>query len=521
MMPILYISKLNVRKVRAMDKHVSGFETIRSEFADFDVRAALEICELKYDQVREVCRLYSTRKSSFRSDLGILMTRHSMLNSYLENALQAVCGQIGVKGGNVFPSGLFGPGVHSDERDPGIWRTLATDFPAICGIYPPNVMPEEIMADTSDSLRAVIVNGANPLRSFADTTAYEAAFNKLDLLVTMDVAMTETALLSHYVLPARSGYETWKGSFMESYPKVFFQMRQPSVEPEGERMDSGEIFTQLADRLGLIPEIPEILHESAASGDRMEFAAAIEQYLQSDPRARSMLPFVLSKTLGKILGSGNQALLWGMLQNLSPSSQENANRLGLSPGPDFGDKLYQIILEHPEGLWVGETDTENNLKVLTTEDGRINLDVPEMKEWLQEIDPETETIDLKKDEAFPLILKADHHIDTNMNTLMRDPAWNRGRKICTLLMHLEDANKLSLTNGQIVKITTEAGEEQIELKVAETTCPGFVVMPHSFGLIFQGKTYGANVNRLTKNTHRDRIAATPLHSYVPCQVVAA
>jgi hypothetical protein len=30
--------------------------------------------------------------------------------------------------------------------------------------------------------------------------------------------------------------------------------------------------------------------------------------------------------------------------------------------------------------------------------------------------------------------------------------------------------------------------------------------------------YGANVNRLNKNTHRDRIAATPLHRYVPCRV---
>jgi len=98
--------------------------------------------------------------------------------------------------------------------------------------------------------------------------------------------------------------------------------------------------------------------------------------------------------------------------------------------------------------------------------------------------------------------------------------WNKGKKISTLLMHQKDAEKFSLTTGQMVKITTEAGEEPIELEVTETTCPGFVLMPHGFGLIFQGKTYGANVNRLTKNTHRDRLAATPLHSYVPCRVEA-
>jgi hypothetical protein len=46
-------------------------------------------------------------------------------------------------------------------------------------------------------------------------------------------------------------------------------------------------------------------------------------------------------------------------------------------------------------------------------------------------------------------------------------------------------------------------------------------MPHGFGLVFHGEAQAANMNRLTMNTHRDRIAATPLHGYVPCQVAAA
>ena len=44
--------------------HVSGFDEIRSWFADFDAKAALEVCELDYEQVREVARLFATRKSS-------------------------------------------------------------------------------------------------------------------------------------------------------------------------------------------------------------------------------------------------------------------------------------------------------------------------------------------------------------------------------------------------------------------------------------------------------------------------
>jgi len=506
-----------------IEQHVSGFETIRTWFTHFDARAALQVCELDYDQVIEVCHAFATRKSCLRSDLGVLMNRHSTLNSYLENVLRAVCGRIGMKGGNVFPGNLAGHGPHSDERDPETWRTVATNYPAIIGLFPPNVMPEEIMADHPDRLRAVIVSAANPLRSFADTTAYEEAFKRLDLLVTVEIAMTETAALSHYVLPSRSAYESWDGSFLgfDPFPKVFFQMRHPVVEPEGEQIEAGVIFTRLADRLGLIPEISDDLYEAAASGDRVRYGVALKEYLQSNPEAGDKVPFIISKTLGKTLGSGNLASLWGLLRILPPSSQENAARIGFTPGPDLGDKLYQAILEHPEGLWVGEADVENNLKVLATEDGRINLNIPEMEDWIREIDPGLESEKLKEhEEEYPFIMSSGRHMDYNANTQMRDPAWNKGKRACTAIMHPGDAEEFGFSDGQMVRVTTEAGEETIELEVTNSTRPGYIMIPHGFGLVFQGKKYGVNANRLAKNTHRDQIAGTPLHRYIPCRVEA-
>jgi anaerobic selenocysteine-containing dehydrogenase len=144
-----------------------------------------------------------------------------------------------------------------------------------------------------------------------------------------------------------------------------------------------------------------------------------------------------------------------------------------------------------------------------------------MIEWLQEINPEIEATELKPDKNFPLILRAGRHMDMNINTMMRDPVWNKGKKACTLHMHPADAKQLSLTDAQMVTVATETGEEKIELQITNTTRPGMVVMPHGFGLVFQGETYGANVNRLTKNTNRDRLAGTPLHGYVPCRVSPA
>jgi anaerobic selenocysteine-containing dehydrogenase len=505
-----------------IEAHVSGFASIREWFLDFDPRPAVRLCDLDYERVYELCRLLTTRKWSCHSDLGILMGRHSTIASYLELILLAICGRIGAPGGNFIPGHLMPIGSHSDERDAKTWRTKVTDFPAIMGVFPPNVMPEEILTDRQDRLRAVFVSASNPLRSYADTTAYEEAFGALDLLVAVDVAFTETARLAHYVLPATSAYEKWDGTFFTwNYPEIFFQMRRPVVEAEGECRDEGDIFTGLADRLGLLPDIPQGLID-AASGDRMNFGMQLLSFAQSDPRAMKFMPFILAKTLGKALGSSHLAALWGLLQVAPKSFRENAARAGFTPGFTMGEEIFNAILQHPEGLRIGTCDPSKPLDELRTDDKRVNVLIPELEEAVKGINVENEEIGLSPRLDYPLILAAGRHMDYNANSIMRDPAWNEEKsRACTLMMHPDDAAALGLADGQPVTITTEAGSEDIDLEVTDTARPGQVVMPHGFGLVHAGVKQGANVNRLTKNSNRDPVAGTPLHRFVPCRVNAA
>ena len=502
-------------------QHVTGFDSIRSWFEGFDARAAVRVCELDYEQVRDVCHLVASRNSSIHPDLGVFMSRHSTATSCLGIILLAICGRIGVPGGNVIPGHLMPIGSHSDERRSRTWRTVATDFPAITGVFPPNVVPEEILSDHPDRLRAIFCSSSNPLRSYADTMAYEKAFSRLDLLVTCELAMTETARLSHYVLPACSAYESWDGSFFAwTFPEIYFQMRRPIIKPEGEQMEVSQIMVRLAEALGFLPDIPGELYE-AAKKDRLTFGMALMNFIQAQPQAMNAMPFILAKTLGREMGSANLATLWGLLNTLPEHSQENAGRAGFTPGLTLGEEIFQALLDHPEGIWVGRCDPEKNLDILRTEDGRINIEYPEMAEWIQSIDPASEASALENNRQWPLILVAGRRTDMNANTLMRDPSWNKNRRACTLSMNPEDAGKLSLEDGQMVCITTEAGSENAELEVTGAVRPGQVMLPHGFGLEYEGEVYGANVNRLTKNTHRDQLAGTPLHRFVPCRVEAA
>jgi len=502
-----------------IEKHTSGLDEIKGLFTSFDARAAVKTCDLDYEQVREICHQFATRKSCLRYDLGILMNRHSAVSSSLAITLLAICGRIGVRGGNVFHGILMPLGVHSDDRDPKTWRTMTTNFPAIMSCFPPNAMPEEILSDHPERLRAVFVSGAHPLRSYADTTAYEDAFKRLDLLVTAELAMTETAVLSHYVLPSRSAYESWDGTFFPmTFPGIFFQMRRPIIKPEGEPLELGEIHLRIADRLGLIPPIPDSLYE-AAEESHAAFGTALMDYAMKEPAAMGAMPFILGKTLGKTMGSVHLAALWGMLQTVPKPFRKNAARAGFTPGMSMGEELFQKIIDRPEGLWIGLVDPEENFAHVRTEDGKINLVIPELREELGNLDSKHEEAALRPDPEYPFVLMAGRHFNMNANTLMRNPSWNEGKRDCTCMIHADDAQSLGIKDGQVVRVTTEAGSVEIEAEITDMAHRGHVVIPHGYGLVYNGKSYGVNVNRLTKNTNRDWLG-TPMHRYVRCRIEA-
>ena len=498
--------------------HVSGWEQVSPWFEDFDVKEALRVCGLDYDQVHPVCRLMTTRRWCLHQDLGIYMGRNSTLNSYFLNILGVACGIFCVPGGNVIPGMVMPMGFHADERNPKIWRTVTTHMPpAAAGSFPPNVMPEEILSDHPDRLRAVMVSACNPLRSYADTQVFEAAFKKLDLLVVNEMVMSETARLAHYVLPCRSYYESWDGTFFPwTFPKVFFQMRGPVVEPGGQCLEAAQIFTILADRLGLVPEIPEDLHR-AAGEDRLAFGAKLMQWAASEPRAMKSMPFVLAKTLGRVWNSAALPALWGMLMTAPEAFRNNAARAGFEAGMDQGDRIFQALMDNPQGHWVGEVDPDDNRAAVKTPSGKIEVYIPELADQAQQINAASESKGLRMPDEFPMILNAGRHMDHNANTLMRNPEWNQGKRACTVAVHPDNAAALELLDGDSVQVVTEAGKAVGELQVSRQVRQGTVLIPHGFGLSYEGRVYGINVNRLTKNTHRDPLG-TPIHRYVPCRL---
>jgi anaerobic selenocysteine-containing dehydrogenase len=143
-----------------------------------------------------------------------------------------------------------------------------------------------------------------------------------------------------------------------------------------------------------------------------------------------------------------------------------------------------------------------------------------MESWVKEVQPTAEEARLVNKE-YPLILMSGNHMEMVANTNMRDPAWNEGRRACTMRIHPANAAELGIKDGETALIETEAGSGMVEAEITNSSHCGQVVIPHGFGLVHMEKVYGVNANQLTSARNRDRIAATPLHRYIPCRVCRA
>ena len=186
-------------------------------------------------------------------------------------------------------------------------------------------------------------------------------------------------------------------------------------------------------------------------------------------------------------------------------------------GPATGEEIFNKILRETGGVQIGVVDAENNLAHLETPDRKIHIYFPEMESWMKDVQPEVEKARLVNKE-YPMILMSGNHMEMVANTNMRDPAWNEGRRACTMRIHPADAAELGIKDGETALIETEAGSVTVEAEITDSSHRGQVVIPHGFGLVHMEKVYGVNANQLTSARNRDRIAATPLHRYIPCRV---
>jgi anaerobic selenocysteine-containing dehydrogenase len=512
-------------------EHTSGFEDVERVLAAVPVAAFAEYCGVAEDELRTAARRVADAASvAVFEDLGIQMNRHSTLASYLEKLIWLLTGNLGQPGAQYLPSSLVAlarndgaKGSRGERMSPVVGARI------IGGLVPCNVIPDEILTDHPARYRAMIVESGNPAHSLADTARMREALQALELLVVIDVAMTETARLADYVLPAPTQFEKWEATFFNfDFPHNVFHLRRPLLDPPAGVLPEPEIHARLVEAAGLLPAERLAPLRAAAEQSRAAFADAFFAATAADPTLGALAPIVLYRTLGPTLpdGAASAAILWGAAHRCALGNPQSLARAGFTgEGLEPGERLFDAILASPSGLVFTVDDAEESWRRVGTADGRVALAIPELLGDVAQLVAEPPPA---PDPAFPLVLSAGERRSFTANTILRDPDWRKRDPHGALRVSAADATLLGLVEGGRARITTGRGSAEVTVEISDAMQPGHVSLPNGMGLdepagdgdrLTNGSVRtGVAPNELTAGGDRDWLAGTPWHKHVPARL---
>lgn len=500
--------------------HTTGWEQVRTELERVPVDAWLAAADIPREQAEVAADMIIEAASmTVRVDVGVQQSRNSTLNAYLEKLLFLITGNFLRPGCNGLHTWLAPMWGHS--RPGSI--DVVTGQARIAGLSPPNDMPKAILSDHPDRIRAMFVDSGNPANSVADTNAVEKALSSLDLLVVIDVAMTETARLAHYVLPACNQFERWENTlFTFEYPHNFFQLREPLFEPLPGTLPEPEIYVRIIRAMGFMPADSKLDRlRDLAGTDRAAFSSAFTDLLSEAPHHKFLAPAILYETLGRALpaGAAATAVWWPAAHRCAVVNRDAVIGAGFTgEGPELGEALFDAMISRRSGVVFTHEKHEDLWRLISNDDRKVHLAIPEMLEWISRLDVAT----VEPDPNYPIMLIGGQRRHYNANQAIRDPRWRKNDPAGALHLHPDDLAAAGGVAGGWMAVVTPAGRLVVRVDADPRLRRGQASLPHGYGQIYdtpQGKvTIGPRLNIITMAEDCDPIARTPHHKNVAIRI---
>lgn len=252
--------------------HVEGLGRLREAVEPFTPAYVAERAGVPPEALRAAAVLFggAGKRGCAGNATGVGMSPDSNLVTHLVELLNVVCGRFRRAGETIENAG----GVYFPRRERHAevvpptrpwergYRSRVGGFgkipgPSQDGEVPSGILADEILEPGEGQVRALFVEGGNPVLAIPDQERVVKAFSSLDLLVSVEPFMSATARLSHFVLPPRLMYERADIPFLfgaDSRVGIpFGHYTAPIVEPppESEVVEDWYVYWALARRLGL------------------------------------------------------------------------------------------------------------------------------------------------------------------------------------------------------------------------------------------------------------------------------
>jgi anaerobic selenocysteine-containing dehydrogenase len=457
------IIKENLYDKEFVEKYTTGFDNLVEHVEEYAPEKVSKICKIPADDIRRISRIFAEANSA--SIIQGINSLDQHINGFQINRALAILHAIT---GNYDKPGAWctNPFMRlSDLRLPVDEKPIGADehpiFHSFWSMTSPYgqqmLLPDVILNEEPYPIKAMIVSGGNPVAAWPDSNKISNAFKKLDMLVVMDLFMSETAKLADIVLPACSSVE--KLGLAYNYGLTggmpFAMLSKKLIEPLGECWPDWKFYSELGRRMGYREYFPWDSDEEV-----------IEHFLE-------------------------------------PS----------------GMTLKQLAEDHPEGMWYGERCYDVNAKKqIRTPSGKIELysqslaDAGEDPMPVHKEPSQSPVQDPELAKRYPLILVAGARIPEYTHWQMKNiPQLRLSAPDPIAEINVGTAREYDVVDGELIIVETNVGQVRVKASVTKDIMPGVVSLTHGWG-------DESNANNLTKLEPRDSVTGYAEFRNVACRI---
>ncbi len=483
-------------RLRGLAEHTDGVGTVRALMSRFPPERVATACGVAADDIRRLAReLAAAERAAVYGRIGTTTVRFGTVTSWLVDVLNVLTGNLDRAGGAMFTTPAVAAPRSGRPFATGRWRSRVRDLPEVLGELPVATLPDEILTPGDGQVRGVITVAGNPARSAPNSARVEEALASLDLLVSVDPYLTATTRFADVVLPpqphlARSHYDV---AFYYLSVRDVANYSPPAIDLPAAALPEWEILLRIA---GI----------AAGQGAEAE-VDALDDFVASTLARR-----LVTVSSSPVAGREPDELLAAVHGRRGPDRILDLLLRGGPYGDHFGERDDGLTLTdlegNPHGIDLGPLKPRIP-DVLSTASGRI------------ELAPEPIVGDVDRLETHlggasdGYVLVGRRHLRTNNSWMHNVPSLAKGRDLCTLHLHPDDAAELGVGDGDRVAVTSRAGRLVAPVEVTDDVMRGVVSLPHGFGHDVDGvqqtvaqASPGVNANLVADDLELDPLSGT-------------
>ena len=229
--------------VSFLQKHTHGADRLRAAAAPWTIERAAAEAQIDPAALRRLADLYAASSPALvRCGWGLERNRNGGNAAAAVLALPAVGGKFGVRGGGFSMSNSLALGLKS-----AMWIDAPEPPTRLVNM---NHLGRALTEYSDPPVDMLFVYNCNPLVTVPDQNRVLEGLQRNDLFtVVFEQVFTDTARYADVILPATTFLEQY--DIAKSYGSIAASLVRPVIEPCGEARTNAQVFSAIAERLGI------------------------------------------------------------------------------------------------------------------------------------------------------------------------------------------------------------------------------------------------------------------------------